>query len=238
MSFDILLAAGMLVTLGSLVQSSLGFGLAVVAAPLLIRLDPQFIPGPMILLALVLSILNTVRHRRALNLRPLLLTLLGRLPGTVGGIVLLGLINQQTLLVFVGLGVIGAVLVSSTQWHPRITPITAFCAGLLSGFMGTTTSIGGPPIALIYQGEKGPMIRANLSAYFSISCLISLIALRLSDHLSNQQISWGLTLVPFAVGGFLLAAKLIPYLTVGWLRRGILLLCLLSGLSALWSGVS
>jgi len=37
-------------------------------------------------------------------------------------------------------------------------------AGGLSGFFGTLTSIGAPPLALVEQGEKGPTIRGTLSA--------------------------------------------------------------------------
>ena len=34
-------------------------------------------------------------------------------------------------------------------------------AGLLSGFMGTITSVGGPPMAMVYQNMPGPKVRAG-----------------------------------------------------------------------------
>jgi hypothetical protein len=37
--------------------------------------------------------------------------------------------------------------------------------------------VGGPPIALIYQDQKGPLVRANMSALFLVASFFSLAAL-------------------------------------------------------------
>lgn len=50
------LAPGLAVLAGSVVQSSVGFGLAVVAAPFVIVLAPDLMPGALILAVVALSL--------------------------------------------------------------------------------------------------------------------------------------------------------------------------------------
>ena len=47
-------------------------------------------------------------------------------------------------------------------------------AGLASGFMGTISGIGGPPIALAYLGLDGPALRATLARYFLVGNLVAI----------------------------------------------------------------
>ena len=57
-----LLTAMFLIFCGSFIQSATGFGLAVVAAPILIQLSPEFIPGPIIIVGLFLSVVNALKY--------------------------------------------------------------------------------------------------------------------------------------------------------------------------------
>ena len=49
--------------LGAMLQGSIGFGLNVVGAPLLVLIDTRFVPGPTLVAALVLTLLVGVRER-------------------------------------------------------------------------------------------------------------------------------------------------------------------------------
>ena len=57
------LLAALLIFVGSFVQSSIGFGLAIVAAPLLFMISPSYVPAPVCLVALFISVLNAFKHR-------------------------------------------------------------------------------------------------------------------------------------------------------------------------------
>ena len=57
---EIFLAA-LIIFIGSFVQSAIGFGLAIVAAPFLFLLSPDYVPAPITLVALVLSVANAYR---------------------------------------------------------------------------------------------------------------------------------------------------------------------------------
>jgi uncharacterized protein len=65
----------------------------------------------------------------------------------------------------------------------------ALLAGAASTYMGTITAVGGPPIALIYQNQKGPLVRANMSAFFLVASFFSLTALVTAGYLGRGSCS-------------------------------------------------
>ena len=76
--------------------------------------------------------------------------------------------------------------------------------------MGTTTGVGGPPMALLYQRWAPHVVRATLSAYFAVGTVLSIVALTVAGDLTARQWRLGLLLVPGVVVG--LAAS-------PWVRR-------------------
>ncbi|MFT5937624.1 MAG: putative membrane protein YfcA, partial [Pseudohongiellaceae bacterium] len=148
-----IIAAMLIIFIGSYVQSSIGFGLAIISAPVLFFIDPLYVPAPITISALTLSIANAVKHRHAVSFSELKFAIIGRVPGTVAGGLLLIWIDVQGLALFLGISVIAAVLLSLSRLRFRATRVSMFSAGLLSGFMGTSSGIGGPPMALVMQHE-------------------------------------------------------------------------------------
>jgi hypothetical protein len=59
-----ILAAGLVVALGALVQGAVGYGMALVAAPLLALFAPALVPVPLILLTTVHAVLAVARDGR------------------------------------------------------------------------------------------------------------------------------------------------------------------------------
>ena len=140
-----IIIAVLVIFIGSYVQSSIGFGLAIIAAPVLFFIDPLFVPAPITLCALTLSLANAVKHWHSISFEGLKFAILGRIPGTVAGGLLLLWIDQQQLALWLGISVISAVLLSLANVVLKPTPGALLSAGFLSGFMGTSSSIGGPP---------------------------------------------------------------------------------------------
>lgn len=60
--------AMLLVFIGSFVQTAIGFGLAVVASPLLFLVSPDYVPAPICLVALYISLLNAMKHRESISI--------------------------------------------------------------------------------------------------------------------------------------------------------------------------
>jgi uncharacterized membrane protein YfcA len=196
-----LIAASVAMAFGALVQGAVGFGASLVAAPLLALVDPQFVPGPVSVATFVLNVLIIGGARGNEADRAIRWAIMGVVPGTiVAGVTLLllstrGLSIAFAILVFVGVGL------TASGLAVRRVPATLFGAGVLSGFMGTVTSVGGPPIALLYQRDSGPTLRATLPRYFLASGTIALVVLAVVGRLGRDEWIDAAVLLPGVVVG-------------------------------------
>lgn len=231
---EILIAIAV-IFVGSYVQSAIGFGLAIIAAPILFFIDPLYVPAPITLSALTLSVANSYRHWDSISFNELKFAIVGRVPGTIAGGLLIFWIDQQSLALWLGISVLFAVGLSVGEVELRPTKGAMFSAGFLSGFMGTSSSIGGPPIALVMQHEENDYIRANLAAFFVVSCLMSLIMLSTVDLFGATQLRLALPLLPATLAGYWLAMRTMHLLSHENLRRISLSLCALAGCVAIGS---
>jgi uncharacterized protein len=74
-----------IVGVASCVQASLGFGLGLLAAPVLALVDDRLVPGPLLIIALVLTLLVALRERGGLDWGGVKWAVAGRVPGSVLG---------------------------------------------------------------------------------------------------------------------------------------------------------
>ena len=211
-----------IVALGAVVQGAVGFGLGMLGAPLLLLIDPRLVPGPLLLAAGVLIVLLTHREWRDIRFADLAWSVPGRIVGTAAAVVFLGVIPPDRLAVALGIMVLLAVGVSASGVEVPLSPHTFLGAGAISGFFATTTAIGGPPIALLYQRERGPVVRGTLSAFFVFGVVVSLVGLAVVGRFGVEQIRLSLILIPGALVGFALSGRLAPLLDRGWMRPAIL----------------
>tara|TARA_B100001105_G_C22368054_1_gene433600 strand:- start:1042 stop:1461 length:420 start_codon:yes stop_codon:yes gene_type:complete len=115
-----------------------------------------------------------------------------------------------------------AVLLSASGLQLPPTPKSLIGAGTLSGFMGTTSSIGGPPMALLYQGTEGIRLRGTLAVFFTIGVVISLVALAAVGRFGLRELSLGLLLQPGILAGFFLSSRMAGILDHGYTRQAVL----------------
>ena len=152
---------------GSYVQSSIGFGLAIIAAPVLFFIDPVYVPAPITISAFTLSLANAAKHWHSISFEGLKFAIIGRIPGTIAGGLLLFWIGQEQLALWLGISVIVAVLLSFSNVVLKPTPSALLSAGFLSGFMGTSTSIGGPQWRC-YISTKRTILFEQIWPHFSV----------------------------------------------------------------------
>ncbi len=196
------LAALTLIAAGA-IQGSTGFGFNMLAAPMLAVIDPAFVPAPMLLVSLMISISGAIREWNRVDFTGLGVALAGRTIASIAAVFCLGLLSAATFSKLFGVMVLAAVGISLLGLRLRPTPTTLFCAGSLSGFMGTLTSIGAPPMALVYQGSDAAVMRSTLNGFFVVGASISVALLWLSGHLDWGQLLVTLAMFPFAFAGFL-----------------------------------
>ncbi len=232
------LIAMFLIFLGSFVQTAIGFGLAIVAAPLLFLISADYVPAPICIVALFISILNALKHRSNIELGGLKMALIGRVPGSIAGGILLVLVSTDVLALWLGLLVLFAVAVSLLPYHIEPTPIKMGIAGFFSGFFGTSSAIGGPPMALILQHQEANQLRGNLSAFFVFSSIISLIIQIPAGFLTLHHLWITIPLIPSAWLGYKLAMMTTQSLPKDNIRFAALLLCTISGVTAVWHGLA
>jgi uncharacterized membrane protein YfcA len=230
-----ILFAVTVIFVGSFVQSSIGFGLAIIAAPLLYFIDPLYVPGPITVCALTLSVANSAKFWKSISFAGLKYAILGRIPGTVAGGMLLLWIDQRALALWLGISVIAAVALSLSNVMLKPTPPAMFSAGFLSGFMGTSSSIGGPPMALVLQHEANDFIRANLAAFFVVSCILSLAMLVTVERFAMPHLLISLPLMPATLAGYWVAMKTLHLISHQRLRKASLILCGVAGSTAILS---
>ena len=229
---QILLAMGV-VGLGAAIQGTIGFGMAIVSAPLLYWVDPVLMPGSLILAAMLIGLLTVRRYASEIDLSILWPALLGRVPGSIIGVSILSLFSAKQLGLLLGGAVLLAVAASLFTHKLKTTPLTLFGAGLCSGIMGTSVTIGGPPMALVLQNESGSRIRANLPLFFTIGSFTSLLLLACNGFLTGAQLGYGVCLVPAVLFGHWLACKLAAKVEKERIRQLMLVLCSISGLGTI-----
>ncbi|SFA77890.1 hypothetical protein SAMN05216266_101373 [Amycolatopsis marina] len=202
MSVTAFAIAAFAVLLGACLQGALGFGLGMLGGPILALLDPTLIPGPLLLLATALTLIVAVRERAELDLSGAKWALLGRVPGTVAGAVLVAYLPARILaLVLAGVVLVGTAI-SAFGWVPRPTRNAVIVAGMASGAMGTATAIGGPPMALVWQDSAASSRRATMSAFFLAGCIMSVAALTVSGTITATTVVSAAQLLPFLLLGY------------------------------------
>jgi hypothetical protein len=232
-----LLLANLVVLAGSCLQGVAGYGIGTLAAPLLFLISPLFIPAPLTLNAGVLTVLMLARNRTSLQIREVRYAIGGGLIGAVLAGFTLTVITAKGFELIFGTLILLAVALSVAGLKPRLNPRNSIIAGTASAYMGTITAVGGPPIAMIYQNEKGPLVRANMSAFFLFANVFVLATLVFSGYLGIQELWLFVATMPGVFIGFWLSAGLVNRLPFDALRPIILAVAAIAGLAALIRGL-
>ncbi len=212
-----LTAALGLVVIGSIVQGSIGFGLAAIIAPILLLMNDIFLPGPVLFASMLLTWLIAYRDRRHIHWSEVAVGIGGRIVGMIPAALAIRFMSAQAYNLLFALAILAGVVISLGGWHIRLTLRSLYLTAVGSGFASTVSAVGGPPMALVYQHEEAPKIRGTLSAIFTFGTPISLAGLWWAGRFNGPEIVVGLLLMPGIVIGFLFSqfsvARLDPRLT-------------------------
>ena len=172
-------------------QASIGFGIGMLAAPIVALVDPRLIPGTLIMLA-------TARHLdrgdpRTRGHRPV---------AAPAGRWSAGCPAPSRALCFWRCCRIArwrscslrscsvGVVITSFGWIPAPRRRNVVLAGAASGVLGTATSIGGPPMALVWQRNSGARLRGTMSGFFLVGSMMSIAALAATGAVDGHTL-WG-----------------------------------------------
>ena len=206
------------VFVGACAQGAIGFGLGMLAAPVLAIMDGDFVPAPLLMVAMVLTILVAIPRAGGLDWFGLRWAIVGRIPGSIAGTIAVVLLPERGLIVLFAVLVLVGVAVSAAGWSVEPTSGTLLSAGAASGLMGSVTSIGGPPMALVYQRRSGPELRATLAAFFVFGSTLSITLLAIAGELHRADIGRAALLMPAMLLGYLASRVLSSVLDRGFVR--------------------
>ena len=212
-----IVAANLVLAVGALLQGAIGFGLALFAAPLLALIATGLAPGPLLVANVTLTFLMARREWKAVRLPEVGWMLFGRIFGIGIALWIMGRVSGADMDLLFGIVILVGVAMSSAGLSLQHNRRTLIGAGVVSGVMGTSTAVGGPPIAIAYQNQSGPEIRGTLSAYFTIGAVLSAAGLAATGKFGWPELRTGLLLCPGVIGGYLASGRLAPILD----RRGL-----------------
>jgi len=223
-----------LALVGSSVQGTMGFGLGMLTAPLFTMIDHAFVPVSMMLAVVPLTFGVAIRDRAHIDTKGFGWAILGRFPGVFLGIVALRAVSEDGLAYAVAGTVALAVVVSVvTSRRGQVVPTNAATmssAGFASGFMGTVTSIGGPPMALVYKDGDPRTVRATVAAFFSVGVVITVAGFVISGEIGRHELALTAVILPGVLAGLPVSARIGDKLSPDVMRPLILAMCALSAL--------
>ncbi len=233
LSVGVAIACVAVVYVGSTVQASIGIGLGMIASPMLLLADPDFIPAAVMLAVLPLTFTIAWVDRRHIAPREVGFALVGRVPGTIAGALVVASLSDELLSVLVAGSVLLAVVASITGRLFEPTDRSLVVAGLASGFAGTTTGVGGPPMALTYQNSDPAAMRATISAFFSIGSVMSIAALWLAGEIGVRQLQLTVLILPGVALGVVTARLVKDHLRPEVVRPAVLVICTIAAIALL-----
>lgn len=201
------IAAAVSVLMGAVVQSAVGFGFALVCAPLLFAaLGPKEAVGLENALALVVNALGLLGERR--RPQPLwraVVSVLGwSVPGMLAGAVLLDRVDARILQVLLTLMVFAALALRlrPDREHAPAPGWATPATGTLTGVLTTTISTAGPPLVLLLTGRgHAPLkVRDTLAVIFMAQSVLGIGALLVAQAGAAPP-AWTAVLVPLIVVG-------------------------------------
>lgn len=197
-----LLLSGLALLFGSAVEAATGYGSAVVALPVLEIAFPSHMPALLILLGPPLVVLMVGIERTYIDAPAVVQVASGLIFGTVLAVPVLALVSGRALRFLFGFVTLAA-LVPLTVLRGGIarTPQRSFAAGLASGFMGTATGISGPPLAVVFAHEHGPVVRSTVGMIYGVGYVFSIGALVLAHRIDMRDLGLAALLtVPVVIG--------------------------------------
>lgn len=221
------LLMGALVFIGACLQGVGGIGFAMFAAPIAAWFFPAMVPGPLLLLGGLVSVMAALRDAAAIEWPLTRQCIAGRCVGAALATGVMVLLPPRPLAIAFGLSLLLAAALSGAGWVLQPTRRNAVLAGVASGLMGTITSAGAPPLGLLTQRLPPPALRATIGCIIAVGALVSLLMLAAAGQFSRAQGLLGLALFPWVLAGFRVSSRLAQSISVAGMRR--LLLGLVAG---------
>ncbi len=226
------------ILLAAVLKGLTGFGFALLAMPLLIFIFPVKLIIPLLTFFNLFSSTMIVLKRPAerSGIRALILPAWG-VVGLVPGVLFLHLVEEQTLRIFAGimLSLLALAFLLGYRYNIRKPARATMISGMISGFLGGSISVSGPPLAffLTSMNTSNENFR-NKFAWFNVfNASIALVGYYTADLIVPQNMKMALYLLPVLVIGTIIGQRLSSKVPVALFRKICIWISFISGLTVL-----
>lgn len=239
----LLLVAGSAIILAAgFVRGLTGFGLGMVAVPLLSIIFSPKIVVPAVIIQTILTnvpLVWTVRHDlRPMHMWPLITSAVVGLPA---GILLLRWLDPDPLRLFIGATVTVTAVLMLAGFHANIRRerVAFVPVGLASGVLNGTSALSGPPVVLFFANQEMPpkVFRANILFFFFASNTIAVPIFLASGLVNADVLVMTFALFPALAIGTWLGARFAGRVQATVFKRLTLGVVLLAGVSSIGNGL-
>jgi uncharacterized protein len=193
------------------------FGL--ICAPLIALAAPSHIPAIILLCGLPVMMYSINFDWTEVRWNEAGYAFVGRVAGSLlAATIIAATADKQFISVCVGIAVLLGVAISLTSFTIAINRVSLLVAGFMSGGMATLTSVGAPPMGLLYQRKSFGHVRATLNAFFLFGALASIGALVLYGLIGTSDVWLTVALLPAIGVGTLIGDVALGRLTIKTLR--------------------
>ncbi len=214
-----------------MVQGSLGLGLALVAAPALVAIDPGFAPGPLIVVGQIVGLRHFIVEREHTDRGAVRHCLIGLPFGLAGGLVVLTAISDRTLgLLIGGVTAFTAVSLLSGLQVRRSAP-TEVATGVAAAFTSITAGLPGPPLVLSFSDMKPSTLRGTVASFVLLVAVSGIIGLIATGEYGRHEVELTGLLIPGILVGLVVSRFVRPHLDNSWFRPVVLLVALAGGVA-------
>ncbi|WP_419842174.1 TSUP family transporter [Candidatus Poriferisodalis sp.] len=212
MSIPEYLLAALLIAAGAGTQACIGIGMGLIAGPVLVVIEPTFVPGPMLMVAGGINVRNAIADRASLNVAALRRQLTAAPLGLAGGVTLLASLSSRSLAIAVSVFVLLAVGVQGAGTRPPEGRLADYAAGAGTAFSSSVAAVPGPVYAVFASHWPPAALRATLATYMLAVGTSIIVTLAVIGEFGLRQLWFGLALLPAVALGLPLGRWLRPRL--------------------------
>lgn len=225
----------------SVVRGFTGFGLALVAVPLIQFLMPVTDTAVFIaVINLVFSLLYYRRSSRVINGQPLGAMALWTGAGVATGALVLKYVNPAFIQIAWGIVIVFIVfaLYRGVDFHIRSDKRALTLSGLLGGLLSGATGITGPPVAVILSSIKTPKEKFNaiISVFILFAVSYALLFYLISGLVRMETLLLALWSVPALLAGLYTGDRLVARISQRTFTNIIYVVLVIMGLITLLMG--
>lgn len=221
-----------------LTQSIAGFGVALVAMPMLVTLmQPVAASTLLAITSLPMQVIILWRYRHALQARSLWRLMVSSVIGIPLGVYALATLDQHVILTALGVVLIAYSLCSLVELKlPLLTmPAWAFGFGFFAGILSGAFNTGGPPFVIYGQcrGWKPDQFKANMQLLLMVNAIIVVIAHLAAGHLTDDVLNHYVVTLPTVFVATAVGFRISERINAVLFRRVVLVLLLMIGIRLL-----